>query len=115
MPVIPRYEPIANSIGHGISVTPDGKKLNQDQIKGVSTNGVDDTHLGDPAANSWTYRDETALTPRRKIRVFTIGAGFAGLTLAYKLQHQYPEMKDIVEHTIFEALDTVGGTWYLNT
>ncbi|KAK5655050.1 hypothetical protein OQA88_5949 [Cercophora sp. LCS_1] len=55
-----------------------------------------------------------AYTPR-KIRVVTIGAGFSGLLMAHKFQHRFPEMRDIVEHTIFEALHDVGGTWLLNT
>jgi cation diffusion facilitator CzcD-associated flavoprotein CzcO len=50
----------------------------------------------------------------RKIKVITIGAGFSGLLMAHKLQHRFPEMRDIVEHTIFEALHDVGGTWLMN-
>ncbi|KAH8695729.1 hypothetical protein GQ44DRAFT_634789 [Phaeosphaeriaceae sp. PMI808] len=52
-------------------------------------------------------------TPR-KLKVFTIGAGFSGLLMAHKFQHRFPEMKDIVEHTIFEARHEVGGTWLVN-
>ncbi|KAI3559758.1 cyclohexanone 1,2-monooxygenase [Colletotrichum abscissum] len=54
-----------------------------------------------------------AYTPR-KIKVFTIGAGFSGLLMAHKFQHRFPEMRDIVEHTIFEAHSEVGGTWLVN-
>lgn len=54
-----------------------------------------------------------AYTPR-KIKVFTIGAGFSGLLMAHKFQHRFPEMRDIVEHTIFEAHNEVGGTWLVN-
>jgi hypothetical protein len=54
-----------------------------------------------------------AYTPR-KLKVFTIGAGFSGLLMAHKFQHRFPEMQDIVEHTIFEALPDVGGTWLVN-
>lgn len=54
-----------------------------------------------------------AYTPR-KIKVFTIGAGFSGLLMAHKFQHRFPEMRDIVEHTIFEAHSEVGGTWFVN-
>ncbi|KAK7439275.1 hypothetical protein CaCOL14_001674 [Colletotrichum acutatum] len=50
----------------------------------------------------------------RKIKVFTIGAGFSGLLMAHKFQHRFPEMRDIVEHTIFEAHSEVGGTWLVN-
>lgn len=76
------------------------------------------------AANDTTGHDEVnndpfklsssfAYTPR-KIKVFTIGAGFSGLLMAHKFQHRFPDMQDIVEHTIFEARSEVGGTWYVN-
>ncbi|OQV00216.1 hypothetical protein CLAIMM_05744 [Cladophialophora immunda] len=58
--------------------------------------------------------DHLAFTPR-KIRVITIGAGFAGLLMAHKLQHRFPEMDAIVDHTIFEKRSEVGGTWLANT
>lgn len=51
-----------------------------------------------------------AYTPR-KLRVITIGAGFSGLLIAHKFQHRFPELRDIVNHTIFEARNDVGGTW----
>ncbi|KAF9874362.1 cyclohexanone 1, 2-monooxygenase [Colletotrichum karsti] len=54
-----------------------------------------------------------AYTPRR-LKVFTIGAGFSGLLMAHKFQHRFPEMRDIVDHTIFEAHSDVGGTWLMN-
>ena len=59
--------------------------------------------------------DVPAYTPRKRLRVVTIGAGYSGLTLAYKFQHKYPEMQDIMEHTIFEARNDIGGTWLANT
>lgn len=59
--------------------------------------------------------DVPAYTPARKLRVITIGAGYSGLTLAHKLQHQQPDMQDLVDHTIFEARDDIGGTWLVNT
>jgi len=126
MPAIPRYEPFANIVGKGHPVTPQTPYVKGGHVDEVPTNGfistngapmkgVRDREKADSRANAFVYRDETALTPRRKIKVFTIGAGIAGLILAHKIQHQYPEMQDIIEHTIFEALHTVGGTWYLNT
>ncbi|KAI8280842.1 putative sterigmatocystin biosynthesis monooxygenase stcW [Colletotrichum sp. SAR11_240] len=48
------------------------------------------------------------------MKVFTIGAGFSGLLMAHKFQHRFPEMRDIVEHTVFEARSEVGGTWFIN-
>ena len=50
----------------------------------------------------------------RKIKVFTIGAGFSGLLMAHKFQHRFPDMAGIVEHTIFEARKDIGGTWLVN-
>lgn len=54
-----------------------------------------------------------AYKPRR-LKVFTIGAGFSGLLMAHKFQHRFPDLKDIVQHTIFEARSEVGGTWFAN-
>lgn len=54
-----------------------------------------------------------AYAPRR-LKVITIGAGFSGLLMAHKFQHRFPEMRDIVDHTIFEARKDVGGTWLAN-
>ena len=53
---------------------------------------------------------EYAYTPR-KLRVITIGAGFSGLLIAHKFEHRFPELKDLVDHTILEARSDVGGTW----
>ncbi|KAJ3455830.1 hypothetical protein MRS44_017312 [Fusarium solani] len=71
----------------------------------ASTNG----HTEDPFKLSPKF----AYTPRR-IKVITIGAGFSGLLMAHKFQHRFPEMQDIVDHTIFEARSDVGGTWLAN-
>ncbi|KAF2094438.1 FAD/NAD(P)-binding domain-containing protein [Rhizodiscina lignyota] len=57
-----------------------------------------------------------AFTPRRKLRVVTIGAGYSGLTLAHRLQHIYnKEMDQLIDHVIYEAKDQPGGTWVANT
>ena len=56
-----------------------------------------------------------AYTPTRKLRVVTIGAGFSGLLLAHKFQHRFPEMQELVSHTIFESRPAIGGTWLVNT
>ncbi len=58
--------------------------------------------------------DQLAFTPR-KIRVITVGAGFSGLIMAHKFQHQFPELQDFIEHKIFEARGDIGGTWLVNT
>jgi hypothetical protein len=72
----------------------------------ASQNGV----VSDP----FTLSHQFAYTPRR-IKVFTVGAGFSGLLMAHKFQHRFPDMRDIVDHTIFEARSDVGGTWLVNT
>ena len=53
---------------------------------------------------------EYAYTPR-KLRVITIGAGFSGLLIAHKFEHRFPELKDLIDHTVLEARGDVGGTW----
>lgn len=58
--------------------------------------------------------DEVAFT-KRKLRIATIGAGFSGLLLAHKIQHQHPELQEFVEHVIYESREGVGGTWRANT
>lgn len=58
--------------------------------------------------------DQVAYKPR-KLRVGTIGAGYSGLILAHKIQHEHPELQDYIEHVIFEANNDVGGTWNVNT
>jgi NAD(P)-binding Rossmann-like domain len=71
----------------------------------ASTNGVTE----DP----FKLDTKFAYTPR-KMRVITIGAGFSGLLMAHKFQHRFPEMREIVEHKIFDMRDDVGGTWLAN-
>lgn len=56
-----------------------------------------------------------AWTPLKKLKVVTVGAGFSGLIFAHKLQHQYPDVGAMVDHTIYEARHDVGGTWLVNT
>jgi NADH dehydrogenase FAD-containing subunit len=68
-------------------------------------------HLKSVAAN---LREVPAYSPRR-LRVVTIGAGYSGLTLAHKVQHQHPELASIVDHTIYEVRSELGGTWLVNT
>lgn len=56
-----------------------------------------------------------AWTPHKKVKVVTVGAGFSGLIFAHKLQHQYPDVGAMIDHTIYEARHDVGGTWLVNT
>jgi 2-polyprenyl-6-methoxyphenol hydroxylase-like FAD-dependent oxidoreductase len=46
------------------------------------------------------FNSNTLRTPR-KIRVVCIGAGLAGITLAYKIRHEL-KMLDMVDFTIYE-------------
>ena len=77
----------------------------------TALNGIN--QYKDTTGDAFTLSKEYAYTPR-KLKVFTIGAGFSGLLIAHKFQHRFPEMEDIVEHTIFEAHHDVGGTWLVN-
>lgn len=76
-------------------------------------NGLSNGHTNGHATDPFTLSQEYAYTSR-KIKVFTIGAGFSGLLMAHKFQHRFPEMEDIVDHTIFEARSDIGGTWLAN-
>jgi cation diffusion facilitator CzcD-associated flavoprotein CzcO len=58
------------------------------------------------------FNNTTLRTPR-KIRVICIGAGLAGLTLAYKIQHE-AQIEDFVDLAIYERQADVGGTWLAN-
>jgi hypothetical protein len=45
--------------------------------------------------------NETPLHAKRKLRVACVGAGFAGITLAYKIAHEL-KLEDIIELKIYE-------------
>lgn len=57
--------------------------------------------------------DEPILT-RRKLRIVCVGAGFSGLTLSHKIQHEW-KLEDAIDLQIYEKNADVGGTWYENT
>lgn len=70
-------------------------------------------------ADSWRDLDNslyraTAFTPRRKLKIVTVGAGFSALIFAHKLQHERPEFQHLVTHKIFELRNDIGGTWLVN-
>lgn len=56
--------------------------------------------------------EQSAFTPR-KLRVVCIGAGYAGLNLAYEFNKS--GMDKYVDFTIYEKNSEVGGVWYENT
>jgi hypothetical protein len=84
------------------------------RLNGVNGHAnVSDGDVLDAVEDAFKLSSKYGYTPRR-LKVFTIGAGFSGLLIAHKLQHRFPEMQNMVDHTIFEALPEVGGTWFVN-
>lgn len=63
--------------------------------------------------NNWVPIREQYLRQSRPLKIITIGAGFSGLTMAYKIQHQY-KLGDQIQHVIYEKNPDIGGTWYEN-
>lgn len=49
----------------------------------------------------------------RRLRVVCIGAGFSGLTLAYKVKHEL-KAESYIDLVIYEKNTDVGGTWFEN-
>lgn len=90
---------------NGVSGQPSAEDLRR-TVAETLTNG---TATEDPFKLSTDYAYAS-----RKVKVITIGAGFSGLLIAHKIQHRFPEMRDIVEHKIFEMRSDVGGTWLAN-
>lgn len=77
----------------------------------MTTNGLD-SDLAAGVKGDWDVDLERFGFAPRKLRVVCIGAGFSGLTLAYKLKHERP--LDFVDFTIYERNPEVGGTWFEN-
>lgn len=115
--------------GHGLgNPLPDDREIpsiasiNGNTELNTAINGTRNAHTVGANGTSTSSRSkywiplnkQLAFTPR-KIRVITIGAGYSGLIVAHKFQHKYPEMQDMVDHTIFEERSDVGGTWLVNT
>lgn len=51
--------------------------------------------------DAWVSVLEQGLFAPRKLKVITVGAGHAGLMLAYKMRHE-EKCDDYVEHVIYE-------------
>ena len=51
---------------------------------------------------------------RRELKIVCIGAGFSGLTLSHKIQHEW-KLEQLIDLQILEKNADVGGTWYENT
>lgn len=102
-----------------------GVKRQEATVNGHTKPGFDvDNHVGGGVNGTQTSHKEYTgsriplhrqygYTPR-KLKVFTIGSGFSGLLMAHKFQHRHADMRDIVEHTIFEMRPDLGGTWLVN-
>jgi cation diffusion facilitator CzcD-associated flavoprotein CzcO len=66
-----------------------------------------------PRPCNWVPIREQYRGQPRPIKIVTIGAGFSGLIMAYKIQNQY-KLGDTIEHIIYEKNSDIGGTWYEN-
>lgn len=66
--------------------------------------------------NGATFRvtEEDPVLTKRKLRIVCVGAGFGGLTLAHKIQHE-TKSEDWLDLQIYEKNADIGGTWYENT
>jgi hypothetical protein len=87
--------------------------LEEAHPKGASngnTNGANRISVPD----HWVPILEQPILTRRKLRVVCVGAGYSGLTLAHKIQHEL-KLEDDIDLTIYEKNADVGGTWYENT
>jgi cation diffusion facilitator CzcD-associated flavoprotein CzcO len=93
---------------------------NSAMADGVSTsetpNGVLSPKIDPYASIKIPMHDVPAFTPRKKLRVVTIGAGYSGMIFAHKLQYKYEkEAAAIIDHTIYESKSDAGGTWIANS
>ncbi|KAJ5197351.1 hypothetical protein N7449_007830 [Penicillium cf. viridicatum] len=63
---------------------------------------------------NWIPCVEQPAYARRKLKIICIGAGYSGLTLAHKIDHEL-KLGDFVDLKIYEKNPQVGGTWFENT
>ncbi len=63
-------------------------------------------------SENWVPILESVIYAPRKLRVVCVGAGFAGLMLAYHLRDM--EMEKFLELRIYEKNSDVGGVWFEN-
>jgi len=76
-------------------------------LEGNATNGT--FH-----PSNWVPIQEEPVLSRRKLKIVCIGAGYSGLTLAHKIQHEC-KLEDMIDLQIYEKNTDVGGTWFENT
>ncbi|KIV88653.1 hypothetical protein PV10_08317 [Exophiala mesophila] len=98
----------ANGATNGVA---NGVDIATDTTPDPSAHAGDAHHLEDVSTG---LNDLPAYTSR-KLRVVTIGAGYSGLTLAHKFQHEHSDLSDVIDHTIYEVRSELGGTWLVNT
>lgn len=72
---------------------------------------------GQPLPDNWIPLYKKPLrTPTRKLRIACIGAGISAMNLAYKLYYEWREtLSDLTDLVIYEANESMGGTWLVNT
>lgn len=63
---------------------------------------------------NWVLCADQAAYTRRKLKIICVGAGYSGLTLAHKIDHEL-KLSDVIDLTIYEKNPEVGGTWFVNT
>ena len=94
-----------------VNGTTNGGDVASDTTPNPTAHAGDTRHLKDVSTE---LRFLPAYTSR-KLRVITIGAGYSGLTLAHKFQHQHSDLSEVIDHTIYEVRSELGGTWLVNT
>ncbi|SCO78535.1 related to monooxigenase [Fusarium oxysporum] len=62
---------------------------------------------------NWVPILEQPVFKKRKLRVVCVGAGYAGLMMAYKWKYQM-KVDDFVDLVIYEKNNDIGGTWLVN-
>ena len=86
---------------------------NADESNGPIPNPF--TRYGKPLPPQWIPLYKKPMrTPTRRLKVVTIGAGVSAMGLAYKIHHVH-KLDELMDHTIYEANDDIGGTWLVNT
>lgn len=82
------------------------------EIDSTKVNGAQ--NATEPATHAkWVPILEQPIRSPRKLRVVCIGAGYAGLMMAYKIKYQM-KMADVIDLCIYEKNADVGGTWLEN-
>jgi hypothetical protein len=85
------------------------------EVKGMPTSSMKGDHQmkGAHQQSNWVPIFEQPIHTSRKLRLACIGAGYAGLMMAYKIKYQM-EMEQFVDLRIYEKNSDVGGTWLEN-